>query len=523
MKLSSMFPNSRTLANKTAPAPVKERPKAEKLADLLPKNKRKPGTFNITWPKFRTQQPKDYRVITTVDQLEAYIDKCEATGLGGFDYETAGDENHRTEKDIEERVALDPHKSEICAMSLSAAADEARAIFISHKTGGNQFEPGLERNEARKVLMDTLERRFFTNPKIMKIAVNLAFETKFTAKYGKYILMPVADPFTAWIRILQLVAPQKIKSPKRPYTGKGLKPMTYEYFGVRMGNFEEVLKKYDADFFDEIPSDSQDALVYCCEDSDYAVQHWLYWDEIAQQIENENDEYPTYSDWLKGIEMPFARVIGLMEYHGMYWDQHLSEVKRQEAEIMQQQAAEDIQRIAKETLGLDVNPGKSGKTNEVKSVIFDSMKIPASSWSDKTGDPSLDANALMDMIFMLENKLNSLDEEKYLATPLPEGWEDIDVENDTTLDRYTRQRIRIAQRPPHKYRDQGIELLNLLQKIQKYSTLLSSHIVGREKYLHEVTNRIHAQYTPWTETSRLNSSRPKKLGPTGATLYGKTA
>ncbi len=42
--------------------------------------------------------------------------------------------------------------------------------------------------------MDTLEKMIFTNNKVLKIAVNLSFETKLQAKYGKYILGPVADP-----------------------------------------------------------------------------------------------------------------------------------------------------------------------------------------------------------------------------------------------------------------------------------------------------------------------------------------
>lgn len=521
MKLASLFPASNTLAKSpttTVGDPQKGNPVKAELEGLLSKRK-KPGEFTIAWPKLRIQQPKDYEVITTVEQLEAYIDKCETTGLGGFDYETSGDKDHRSQEDADARVALDPWKSDICAMSISAAPDEARAIFISHKKGTRLFEPLKNRDDARNLLMDTLERRFFTNPKIVKIAINLAFETKFTAKYGKYLLMPVADPFTAWIRVLQLVAPQKIKNPKVPYTGKGLKPMTFETFGVRMNDFMEVLAKHDAMFFDEVDADTQDALVYCCEDSDYAVQHYLYWDEIAKQIPNDNPIYKNYSEWLHGIEMPFARVIGLMEYWGMYWDQNLSGVKREEAQIMQEQAQDEIKRITKDALGIEVNPGKTGKTNEVKSILFDSMKLPIAGRSDKTNDPSLDANALLDIIFMLENKLVNLDEEKYLTAPLPENWETINVDTDPNLDKATRQRIRIEQREPHPFRDAGIELLKQLKQIQTYTTLLSSHIVGRESHLNPVTNRIHAQYTPWTETSRLNCSKPKHtLGLIGVTL-----
>lgn len=520
MKLGSLFPSSKTLAAKPAVAPATNAaPQPSALADLLVKRP-KPGQFIINWPKMRTQQPKDYKIITTLDQLTQYIERCQSTGLGGFDYETSGDENHRTPptddegKQLEGKaldswlrtVNLDPHRGEVCAMSLSAAPDEARAIFITNP-GTKQFEPGRSRSEARKLLFDTLEKYFFTNNKIVKIAVNMNFEEKYTAKYGKYILMPVADPFIMWIRVLQLVAPHKIKNPKRPYTGKGLKPMTYEYFGVRMGEFTEVLARNNALFFDQVRSDSQDALTYCCEDSDYAVQHYLYWDSVAKQIPNDNEIYKTYSDWLHGVEMPFTRVTGLMEYWGMNWDSDVAAVKREEAQAIQQEAAAEIARLAKDNFNLVINPGKGGKTGDVRAFIFDTLKLPVAAYTE-TKAASLDGNALMDMIFMLENKLEDPDEEKYLEAALPDNWETIDVEKDPTLDKATRMRVRIAKRDFHPYKDIGVKLLELLRKIQKYSTLLSSHIEGREKYVNPVDGRIHANYEPWTETARLASMNP---------------
>lgn len=523
MKLGSLFPTGGGLANAVKPPTVPTANKAvgaaECLADVM--NRKRPGVWEIEWPKLRPQGFKDYKVIANVEDLKAYIQRCRETGLGGFDYETSGDRDHReppkdqdgnpvTGKELDawtKSVNLDPWKAEVCAMSLSAAADEARAIFIDNP-GANQFEPGLPRSEARKRLFDTLEAEFFTDPKITKIAVNLAFETKFTAKYGKYVLMPCADPFLAWIRISQLLLPHKIKNPKRPYTGKGLKPMTKEIFGVQMNDFNAVLEKNKALFFDEVPNDENDALSYCCEDSDYAVQHYLYWDEIAKQITNGNELYPTYSDWLKGIEMPFARVTGIMEFWGMRWNSDMASVKKQEAEIAQESAAEEMKNIAR-GLGIEnLNFGKGGKTKDVKSFIFDTMKIPAAAWSDKTKDPSLDSNALMDMIFMLERKLVDPDEEKYLDVELPEGWENMDPDAPGELEAPQRRAIRIAQRDFHPYKDQGIKFLQAMQNIQKYTTLLSSHIEGREKYVNEVTGRIHAQYEPWTETARLASSNP---------------
>lgn len=516
MKLGSLFGQPKTLAR----PPRKEDTPGSSLKSstqaLINATKKKPGDFGITWPKLPVQQVKDYRAITTLAQLESYLQRCEETGLGGFDYETAAEEGHRTrpvyDKEGNETGQepardnpLDPWKADICTLSLAAAPHEARVIFISHKAG-RIFEPQLSREAARKLVMDTVDRVFFKNPKIVKIAVNLAFETMFSAKHAKYILPPVADPLVMWTRVLQVAAPGKIKDPKKPTAGLGLKPTAFKYLGVKMGDYKKLLDKYGVNFFDEISADEPDALGYSAEDSDYAVQLYLYWNEIALQIPNDNPLYTNYSEWLHGIEMPFGRVIGLMQYWGMAWDTDLAQVRKEEAEIAQEKAAEEIKRICKEALDLDVNPGKSGKTNEVKAVIFDQMKLPAAKWG-KTG-VSLDEEAIIDMRFMLENKLISIDEEKYLAVPLPEGWETIDPDKDPGLDKKARGAIRIAQREPHPYKEAGIALLDQLQKIQKYSTLLSAHINGREKYVHEVSKRIHAQYSPWTRTARLESHNP---------------
>lgn len=531
MNLSNMFPTSGGLASQVRKpaAPTAQKAVGSSLADCM-KARQKPGEWSIRWPTLRKQGFKDYRPLLTVQDVIDYCKRCEETGLGGFDYETSGDRDHRIPPTDDEGnpvtgkaldswtrdVNLDPWKAEVCAMSLSAAADEARAVFIDNP-GINQFEPALSRSEARKRLFDTLEQYFFTNHKIMKIAVNMNFEAKFTAKYGKYILMPCADPFIAWIRLSQLLLPHKIKNPKRPYTGKGLKPMTKEIFGVQMSEFSEVLARNKALFFDEVPNDGPDAFTYCCEDSDYAVQHYLYWDEVAKQITNSNDVYPTYSDWLKGIEMPFTRVTGIMEYWGMKWDSDIAQVKREEARNAIDVAAQTMKDLAASVGVEDLNVGVGGKTKDVKSFIFDTLRLPAAAWSDKTKDPSLDSNALMDMIFMLENKLEDPDEEKYLETPLPEEWESVDPDLSYQDQRllwprdYTTaevKRIRIAKRDDHPYKEIGIQFLQCMQNIQKYATLLSSHIEGREKYVNPVTGRIHAHYEPWTETARLASSSP---------------
>jgi len=527
MKLGSLFGIPKTLADNI----VKQQPATTgaplagifKTAPTIPKhNPNKP--FPIDWPQVKPQGVKDYQVITTKEELIKYLKRCEETGYGGFDYETAPDELHRNEQ----YAAFDPHKSDICAASVAAAPNEARAIFISHKRGRKLFEPHLNRNEARKVFMDIMDEYLFRNRKIIKVAVNLSFETKHSLKHAKYILMPVVDPFVAWVRCTQLAAPEKIKDPKKPTSGKGLKPMTKEIFGVEMQDFSSLLAKHGAAFFDELDTDHTDTLVYCCEDSDYALQHYFYWLEVMRQIEG-------YEKWLHEIEMPFGRTIGTMEYWGMAWDDNLAQIKAEEAVLMREKAAEEIKRIIKDAVGLDVNPGKTGKTQQVKDAIFKHMQLPVAKLTEKK-EVSLDEEALIDMTFMLEHNLADIDEEKYLAVELSPDWEEIDPDIPPTplngwpadpverteaelihtkkyrrsmqLTKEERGAVRIAQRQPHPYKDAGIALLEQMKKIQTYTTLLSSHIEGRRKYINSVTKRIHAEYSPWTETARCNCKHP---------------
>jgi DNA polymerase I len=519
MKLGDLFGKPKTLAGSVKkPTTLAAAVASSTAAAPVAPPKRKPGDFGVVWPKIPVQKVKEYKPILTLDELVEYLRRCQETGIAGFDYETAGDDDHRVPPPDPEtgepmdakalnkwllNVNLDPWKADICTMSIAAGPHESRVIPISHKAG-KVFEPHLTRDKARKLVLDTVERMVFMNPKVIKIAANLAFETKHTAKHGIYIMNPVADPLTMAVRCMQLAAPQKIKDPKKPMDGWGLKQLVKAYLGVEMSSFKSVLAKYGATFFDEIPADSGEGLLYSAEDADYAVQLYLYWVEVAKQLEN-------YYDWLHKIEMPFARVIGLMEYWGMAWDTDLARVKREEAESMQQREAEAIRQLAKDNFGLDLNVGKSGKTGDVRSFVFDTLKLPAAKWGkEKNGvrSASLDEEALIDMTFMLENNLLSLDEEKYLAVELPPDWEKRDPDTDPFLSKEERGAIRIRQRQPHPYKEIGLQLIQHLMKIQKYSTLLSSHIIGREKYLNSVSGRIHANYTPWTETARLNSNSP---------------
>lgn len=564
MKLGSLFGNIGT-KQPLAKAPTnltKQTTAAPRTLAAALSKQLKPGEFAIEWGKPAPQQVKDYKAVLTLDELEDYLKRCQETGYASFDWETAASDETRAyyvplladladrtqelqneinrisaipekeqsdtdkgvlaslsaeikvkskeyneHKGVYLKTPLDPHQGAICTVSISAAPNESRVVPISHKVGKN-IAPEMDRNAARDAVLDLMDKYLFHHKETLKIAVNLAFETKFAAKYGRYITGAVADPLILWVRCLQLGAPHRLKDLKKPSTGMGLKPTTKTVFGVNMQDFSQLLEQKGVDFFDEIDASVAEGLVYSAEDSDYGLQHYLYWKPIAEQL-------PGYAKWLHEYEMPFMRVIGLMEYWGMPWNKETAAGKYVEALQAQKDAADEIKRIIKEAVDVEVNPGKTGKTGEVKAVLFTTMKMPIPKTSEKTGLPSLDEEALIDMRFMLENKLLDLKEEKYLAIPLPDGWEVINPDAaygapgfNGELSKDERGAIRIAQRDFHPFKDAGLALIAKLLKIQSYSTLISSHIVGREKYLNPVSDRIHAGYSTFTDTGRLNSFRP---------------
>lgn len=561
MKLGGLFGNAGVKAPLArAPKPTTQPGGTSHLEAVLSTAPPKPGEFRIDWGKPAPQAVKDYEVILTLEELEQYLKRCQETGFASFDWETAPSEEARAyyvpridtltsrieeleagilqlegksdatvtdkgvlkslkaelsvkkgeRKELEEtfsKTPFDPHQADICTVSISAKAHESRVIPISHKVGKN-IAPELSRDEAREAVLDLMDRYVFTHEPTLKIAVNLAFETKFAARYKRYILGRVADPLMMWVRSMQIAAPGRLNSLSKPHTGWGLKTATKKTFGVTMQDFSQLLQKKGVQFFDEIDASTKEGFIYSAEDADYGLQHYHYWKTIIEQI-------PGYDKWLHDIEMPFMRVIGIMEFWGMPWNTDTANARYEEALQAQENASEEIKRIIFEATGEEVAPGKTGKTASVKLALFNKMKLPIPKLSDKTGNASLDEEALIDMRFMLENKLESIDEEKYLAIPLPEGWEDIEPDANYgepgfngDITKQERGAIRIKKREFHPFKDAGIALIEQMMKIQKYTTLISSHIVGRQKYLNPFTDRIHAGYSSFTDTGRLNSFKP---------------
>lgn len=472
--------------------------------------KREPSTKAkqaIEWPLSVNTATKEFIVCDTKEKLVEGLAYCVDYGICSLDWETGpteeamdkyvaliNDETSRLKfaqkktvineikKEIEAlkkaalKTPLDPQASDICTFSFSYRPNESYVVFLAHDDGGN-IDCGRE--EALNLLNDMVLK----NEKVLKIAYNMAFEAKFAAKRKHYFVGAVADPMMMIIRVLQVLTPNDVNN-EFPYEGKGLKAMAKRYLGLEMGHFDETLAAQNAEFFNECSTSDPRTISYSAEDSDASLQLYLMLRDVAMQIPTESEMCPTYNDWLHKIDMPFTRVTALMEFNGLGWDTEVATKTAAEATEKLEAQRDKIIAIGARH-GKAIDPGKTGKTGDLNDFLFITLRAPIAAASETTGKASMSYECLLDIKFMVENGLISLDQEEEFHSH-PEKFDS----------NY------------HKYKADILELLESLIVMATMSTLLSTHIVGREKWVNMFSHKIHARYEPWCDTGRLSSSSP---------------
>jgi DNA polymerase I-like protein with 3'-5' exonuclease and polymerase domains len=143
-----------------------------------------------------------------------------------FDFETAPLEPYRTES----KAALDAHKAHIVGISFSVAEGNAVYVPMEHYADNNAWRPGIW----------AFLRNFATNPSIMKVAHNLAFESAFLYARGIVVQPPCYDTISS--------AQLSLKSHTefRSLSDCGLKRLVPQLFGVEMPSFETVIRESES-------------------------------------------------------------------------------------------------------------------------------------------------------------------------------------------------------------------------------------------------------------------------------------
>lgn len=285
------------------------------------------------------ESTEKYQMVTTLDAVYAYLGTARKVA---FDYETAPDDAYRDE----DKAALDPARSHICTMSLSVKAHTGIMIPVAHKTGPNMKQADFA----------VFLRQFLSNPHIIKIAHNLAFEAMFSYKYGIVIEEPVYDTIAA----SQLTL--KSATAFRKLSDSGLKKLAAQLCHEPLPSFEAVT---DGHHFDELDPTDAETIRYSCADSDFALR-------LYDIFNTWFDRYLPRHRWItEHIESPTAVYLGLMKYNGVPIDRELMEKRKTEADEAMQHIRTQIQFI----IG-DVNIGSNCSTNDFKRYLFQELKLP---------------------------------------------------------------------------------------------------------------------------------------------------
>lgn len=300
----------------------------------------------------------EYKVVTTVEEIRDYIGDA---GVVAFDYETAPDDKYRDE----DKAALDPAKSHIVTMSLSVREHTGIMIPVAHKVGKN-----IDHTAFIAFLTE-----FLMNPKVVKVAHNLSFESMFSYALGIVVQAPVYDTIAASQMSL------KSRTEFRSLHESGLKKLAAELCGEPLPSFSSVT---DGKHFDELDPTDPKTIRYSCADSDFALG-------LMHIFNTWFDKFLPKHRWVvEHIESPTAVYLGIMKCNGVPIDYDLMLKRKEEAEAEMERIRQEIAFI----IG-DVNIGSNCSTNAFKKYLFQDLGLPVLKVTESNKEAADDATMIM--------------------------------------------------------------------------------------------------------------------------------
>lgn len=305
-----------------------------------------------------------YRMETDLRNIEAYLQGAmeQAMPVVAFDFETSPLPQHRADP----KSALDAHRAYIVGVSLSTKEGSAIYVPLRHLGGGNA-DP--------EQVIPFLRGVLWMNPRVIKVAHNLAFESMFLYALGIVLQPPCYDTIAA--------AQMTLKSTFefRNLSDSGLKKLVPELFGDELPSFEDVT---EGRFFDELDSRNPETIRYACADSDYTLRLYHRFNQWFDAF------LPKHRFIVEQVESPTAVYCGLMKYNGLLMDE--------EAMIRSQSEASarliDIQGKIRNMIG-DVDIGANAGTKAFKDYLYKDLCLPVLKTTAKNADAADDQVMVM--------------------------------------------------------------------------------------------------------------------------------
>lgn len=311
----------------------------------------------------------DYNFIYSIKEIHAYISGAD---IVAFDFETAPDDEWRDEP----KAALDAHKAHIVGISLSVKEDSAVYIPLSHKAGSNITDP--------VGVMEYLREAIFENPRVVKVAHNLSFESMFLYALGIVVCEPCYDTIAA----AQLTLKSDFEF--RNLSDSGLKLLSTSLFGADMPDFATVTA---GRLFDEMDPADSETLRYACADADYTLR--LYHKFNAWFAKN----LPRHRIIVERVESPTSVYCGMMKYNGVPMDVAAMYERQKQAEEKLSTLRSEIDEM---TGGVDI--GANASTSVFKHYLYINLGLPVLKTTEKHQKAADDATMILLTEYCRENR-----------------------------------------------------------------------------------------------------------------------
>lgn len=299
----------------------------------------------------------DYKLVTTLDELEALCDELSTASIIAVDTETEGLE----------------YSDIIVGIALSHKPGFGRYIPIRHEAvDGIRYEGQLEPS----VVFDKLRPILETVP---CTGHNSKFDLKMFWKDG--VDVNYTDDTMIMAHVLGVDA----------NGSRGLKQLVENRLNHKMGDLESLFTKVGNKKIQIRPRilSPKDIEFYGCEDGNWSL---LLYNHLVRLFER----YPKMRDIYK-IEMRLLRVVAEMEAFGVPVSmEYLVENGNQAATHLNKLRVAIMNEIRQELNDPDYevnfkSPAQLGK------LLFEHLQLPVIKYSDKTNNPSTDASVLQEL------------------------------------------------------------------------------------------------------------------------------
>ncbi len=283
-------------------------------------------------PEPKEKVKKEYRTITTLQELEKFIKELKKISMFSLDLET---------------TSLDPILADIVGFSFSWEKYKATYIPIRYPVKDqNEKLFGLPAEEALKTVLGKL-KDILESPKIHKCGQNIKYDMRVLLRHGiilkgvdfdsmvaAYLINPGARQFSIDALALEYLNIKKI--PTKALIGTGQKQIT----------------------MDQVPL--EEITEYACEDADVAFQ-------LRSLLEPKLTE-SAMDKLFSEVEMPLVEVLVELEENGVALDTALLAEMSGEMETQLERLRQEIYDIAGETFNIN-------STQQLGTILFEKLKV----------------------------------------------------------------------------------------------------------------------------------------------------